>query len=485
MFDAIAEAAPDTFALLVHPLSQCTPEQLVDRIAACERMSAAVQAEQLRSIHALAVARTAADVESGVGPRLTGRTVPAEVAAARGVAPSTARYQIQLAVDVVEDHPRFFGLLQRGRVSLAAVRKVTEGTVVLERRWRREVDANLAAELEQRQLTPAELAEAAERQVIGVDPAAATRRCEVERADRRISLLDKHDGTAAVWTKLKAEEAVACVDTVEQEARAMRTAGDIRPLDQLQADIFVHRLTHPRAPALPLQLDGGAADLGLVSRPRRRPWVTRRVEVQVVMSAATFMGVDDAPATLRGYGAIPSELARRIADDPDADPVLRRLICDPLDGRLLAMDADTRCYQGSLRRFVIWRDQRSRFPGSSAPICEVDHLREHRRGGPTSADNGHGLDKGSHVIRDHPGVSAQALPLLTAAQLHKLRANAPTIRWRLPTGHCYDSHPRPALGHGSTFAIPPQVSVRSKLRDIQLTLRLNRLRRLAETKRRM
>jgi len=370
-------------------------------------------------------------------------------------------------------------------VSLAGVRKVTDRTVMLERRWRREVDANLAAELEQRQLTPGELAEAADRQVIGVDPAAATRRCEVERADRRISLLDKHDGTAAVWTKLKAEEAVACVDTVEQEARAMRTAGDIRPLDQLQADIFVHRLTHPRAPALPLQLDGGAADLGLVSRPRRRPWVTRRVEVQVVMSAATFMGVDDAPATLHGYGAIPSELARRIADDPDADPVLRRLICDPLEGRLLAMDADTRCYQGSLRRFVIWRDQRSRFPGSSAPICEVDHLREHRRGGPTSADNGHGLDKGSHVIRDHPGVSAQALPLLTAAQLHKLRANAPTIRWRLPTGHCYDSHPRPALGHGSTFAIPPQVSVRSKLRDIQLTLRLNRLRRLAETKRRM
>ena len=203
------------------------------------------------------------------------------------------------------------------------------------------------------------------------------------------------------------------------------------------------------------------------------------------MSAATFMGVYDAPATLRGYGAIPAELARRIADDPDTDPVIRRLICDPLDGRLLAMDAATRCFEGSLRRFVLWRDQRSRFPYSSAPIREVDHLVEYRRGGRTSAGNGHGLDKGSHVTRDHPGITVRALPVLTDEQLHRLRENAPTVRWQMPTGHCYDSSPPPALGHGNTFAIPPQVSVRSSLRELQAQIRLNRIRRRLDRKRRM
>ena len=489
MFDAITEARPHAFALLMRPLSQCTPQQLVERVAACELVSAAAQAEQLRTIHALAGARAAADAEAGIGPRLAGRTVAAEVAAARGVAPSTARYQVQLAADIIQDHPQLFHLMQQGRVSPAAVRKVTECTAVLQPRWRQEVDANLAAELANRQLTPAELAEAAERQVIGVDPAAALVRCEQERADRRIGLIDKRDGSAAVWTKLKAEEAVSCVDTVDQEARAMRRAGDARSLNQLRCDIFVHRLTSPRAPGLPLQLSETGPSQALATRRTRqrrgRAWLTRRVEIQVVIGASTFMGLDDAPATLRGYGAIPAELARTLADDPAADPVLRRLICDPLDGRLLSMNAQTRCYEGSLRKFVVWRDHRSRFPGSSANIADIDHVLEYARGGRTTAGNGHGLDRGSHVVREHPGVSVQALPVLTGEQLEQLRANAPTIRWQMPTGHCYDSAPPPALGHGSTFAGPPQASVRSTLRDVQAQLRLNRLRRLMEQKRRM
>lgn len=491
MFDVLERVQPELFGVLCKPLGECGPGDLVDRIAATERLVAAAQAEQLRSVHALNVARTAADAAAGVGPRLAGRTVPAEVACARGVATSTARHQVALAGDAVVDHRQLFRLLQLGRISLSGLRKVVEQTAVLEPRLRAEVDANLAAELADRPLTPAQLADAAARQVIGMDPEAALRRCQVERADRRISLLDKHDGTAAVWAKLRAEEAVAVIDTVEAEAGAMRHAGDTRALGELVCDIVVHRLTSPHAPGLPLRLDPDPGDLASprsrASRRRRRgrSWCTRRVELQVVVSAATFLGGDDAPATLRGYGAIPAELARRIVEDPCVDQVLRRLLCDPLDGRLLGMDALTRCFQGDLRRFLIWRDQTSRFPGSVTAIRDLDHLREHHRGGPTTAGNGQGLDKGTHIIRDHPGVAVRALPVLTAAQLHQLRTNAPTIRWRMPTGHCYDSHPPPALGHGSGFTAPPQQdTVRAKLRDLQAQLRLNRLRRLNDKRRR-
>jgi len=459
MFDLL-ELEPELAAGLALPREKCNPQQLIDRIAFAERLGTAVQALQLRDMEAFAAARTASDVAAGLGPRLAGCTIASEVACARGVAPGTARRHVELAQMAVADHPQLLDLLDVGRVSLAGLRAVTEETLVLGSEQRRDVDADLAALVAEQRRAPATLREAAARQVIGVDPTAAIERCERERADRRVGLIDKHHGTAAVWTKLKAEEAVVCLDALDAEARAMRAAGDERSLAQLQADVFVHRLTSPRAPALPLQLALSEPQPSVLAsraarrraRRRRSSFSTRRVEVQVVFAASTLMGVDDAPAMLRGYGAIPAELGRQIADDPAADPVLRRLVCDPVDGRLLAMDAGTRCYEGSLRKFVIWRDQHSRFPFSSTRIADVDHVKEFAAGGPTTAGNGHGLDKRSHVTRDHRGVSVRALPVST---LDDLRANAPTIRWTMPTAHSYDSRPPPALGWGSAFSRPP------------------------------
>jgi hypothetical protein len=461
MFDGALEA--ETAAAFGLSRQACTPAQLVRRIGGYERLIAAAQAEQLRDIAALADAQTNADVAAGLGPRLAGRTVAAEVACARGVTPATGRHHVELATAAVTDHPRLLDCLAAGRVSLAALRRVAEETVVLDSHQRREVDANLAADAFARRLTPTLLRRAAAAQVIGADPTAAMKRCARERADRRVSVLDKHHGTAAIWAKLRAEEAVAVHDVLDGEARSMRTAGDARTLADLMCDVLVHRVTSPNAPTLPLELPSTDSDdrqgpprsrapRRRAGRARRRA-TTRRVEIQVVMAASTLIGVDDAPALLRGYGAIPAELAQHIADHPDSDPVLRRLVCDPVDGRLLAADAGTRCYEGPLRRFELCRDQHSRFPFSSTPIADVDHIREHADGGPTTAGNGQGLDKGSHILREHPGVTVTALPTTT---LDELRANAPTIRWTLPSGHSYDSHPPPALGWGTTFTEPPK-----------------------------
>ncbi len=446
-----------------------TPRQLIDRIAGIERGMEAAQAEQLRCVAAFAAAQLAADVAAGIEPRLAGRSVAVEVACARGVAPSTGRFQVELAQQAAADHPRMLGLLASGRVSLAGLRTVVEETAVLDSAQRREVDHNLAGELEVQRLTPGQLRDAAGRQVIGADPTAAMKRCARERKDRRISVLDKHDGTAAMWAKLPAEQALAVHEMLDAEGRAMRAAGDERSLTELMCDVFVHRLTSPRAPALPLKLetcgdvDGPAGSprsraLRRRLKHRRTAYTTRRVEVQVVFAASTLLGVDDAPATLRGYGAIPAELARRIAADPDAEPVLRRLLCDPIDGRLLAMDAQTRCFEGVHRKFGIWRDQHSRFPYSSTRIADLDHVRKYASGGSTTAGNGQGLDKGSHVLRDHPGVAVTAMPTTTlpTTTLPVLRANAPNIRWTLPTGHTYDSRPPPAMGWGGYFCVPPK-----------------------------
>lgn len=136
------------------------------------------------------------------------------------------------------------------------------------------------------------------------------------------------------------------------------------------------------------------------------------------------------------------------------------------------MDPHTRCFTGSLRRFCLWRDQTSRFPGSTAPIRDVDHIVEYARGGPTTAGNGHGLDKSNHVIRDHPEVAVRALTMA------ELRANAPTMRWTLPTGHSYDSDPPPALGYGSEYPLTSSAPVLpiARLRARAQDNRLDRLR---------
>ena len=176
-----------------------------------------------------------------------------------------------------------------------------------------------------------------------------------------------------------------------------------------------------------------------------------RVEVQVVLGAGALLGLDDEPGLLRGYGAVPAWVVRDLvgsADRSGAATTLRALFCDPVDGRLVAMDAKTRRFAGGLRQFALYRDQQCRLSGGR--IVDVDHIDEHNLGGPTVAGNGQGLGKGAHVVKDHPGVGVAALPTQPVGDgLDHLRAHAPDVEWTLPTGHRHRSTPPPALGPGS------------------------------------
>ncbi|MBA2530853.1 MAG: hypothetical protein H0V23_01940 [Nocardioidaceae bacterium] len=120
--------------------------------------------------------------------------------------------------------------------------------------------------------------------------------------------------------------------------------------------------------------------------------------------------------------------------------------CSPT--RLLAMESSARCFEGGLRQFDLYRDQRCRLSGGR--IRAIDHVKEVQDGGPTSAGNGQGLAKNPHVVKDHPGVTVNVDtgPLL-GDDLDTLRENAPNVTWTMPTGHSYQMAPPPALGEGS------------------------------------
>jgi len=97
------------------------------------------------------------------------------------------------------------------------------------------------------------------------------------------------------------------------------------------------------------------------------------VEVHLVMSSASLLEADAAPAQLQGYGPVPGPLARSWIRDPDAEVWLRRLFTGPATGRLVAMESERRCFTGLLRRFVMLRDQVCRTPWCDAPARHVDH----------------------------------------------------------------------------------------------------------------
>ena len=152
------------------------------------------------------------------------------------------------------------------------------------------------------------------------------------------------------------------------------------------------------------------------------------LEVGVVIAATSLLGADQQPAKLVGHrggdhDVLPAGLARQLADSDTA--WARRLVCDPIDGRLLSMDPTRRRFDGALRKFIIYRDGTSRRPHSSTPIYDIDHIHRYADGGPTVAANAQGLGKTDHILRDLPGWTVEAR--------HGDAGDA--VGWTTPTGH--------------------------------------------------
>ncbi|MBA2507174.1 MAG: hypothetical protein H0V32_00305 [Nocardioidaceae bacterium] len=509
VFDALAEATGCDRLALAGVVGEppesgvLTAARLVERIGALERLANAAQAAQARDLAAFGSARLADDQRESVPDHLQGRSAAVEVGAAVRVATMTACGRLAGASRAVRDHGELLVLVGTGAVSMAGLRKVTAATEVLEPAQRRQVAAELAHDACRSALTAGQLEKAALRRVLAADPLAAAKRAAAARQrERRVQLSDPADGTAGVYATLRAEEALAAFGALDRTARGMRRDGDARSIDTLLADLFIERITGtamvrtdqpstrpatwrsvggwepwrwstpPPSPpvgddpdaddpawdrwptSVPISANCDSPDTGHAGQiGQPSPWrLPVAAEVQVVISASTLLGLDDEPGMLRGYGAIPSEVLHDILNNSDstgAPARLRGLFCDPADGRLVAMDSTARCFTGGLRFFALWRDQDCRLSGGR--IADIDHIDDHRHGGPTAAANGQGLGKGVHIVKDHPAITVRALPLTLDAgdTLNRLRAHAPDIEWTMPTGHTHTRPPPPALGHGS------------------------------------
>lgn len=257
-----------------------------------------------------------------------------------------------------------------------------------------------------------------ERALLAVCPEETGRRHDEAWAKRRVDHPKRLPrGMAGIWAVVSAEDAAQIDGVLEATARAARSAGDPRNLDQLRADTFVAVATSGVVPGgLPvvagaptgaacdgideLAGDGPFSDLDRAVAQaaadevvgRRSPPVPRvrvpRIQINVTVALSTLLGLDSDPAQLDGYGPLSAEQARALAHGG----VWRRLVTDPLSGAVLDVGRARYRPPADLANHVRARDGRCAEPGCATPSerCDLDHTEEFFADGAlgeTSADN--------------------------------------------------------------------------------------------------
>jgi hypothetical protein len=213
--------------------------ELVDVLTAWRRQASWAQAGELAAVAELARRRES-------GSSRDAEFASAEVGLALAISPRSADAHLDLAQAVADRLRLTRAALAAGRIDLVKVRVIAQGT--------RSVDEETARAVEERvlpgagEVTPGRLRARVERAVIALDPSGAERRRKAAETDRRVECYDTGNGTAVFGgVHLPAGPAIAADNRLHAIAKALKTDGDSRTLDQLSADVFLALLlgTHP------------------------------------------------------------------------------------------------------------------------------------------------------------------------------------------------------------------------------------------------
>ncbi len=328
-----------------------------------------------------------------------------EVAFALSVVDGHAGAMVAAAEALTTRLPRTLGLMDQGKLSGSGAMKVAAATAWLSDENALAADALLEDRLPGKNSD--QIRKAAGHAALSVDRDGAARRVERHREGRRLTVRQGETGVASIEVEDgPVEKVTAAYVRIDREARALKTGGETRTLDQLRADV-----------ALDLLLGGQGGK-------------SERAEVFLYMDLFTYLGVKDDPAELAGHGHLPATLAREIATG--AGTVLRRIITDPLSGQVLDLGRDRYRPTAGLDEFVRVRDRECRRPGCHRPAqaCDLDHAVPWEFGGHTDADELIDLCRRDHRLKDEP------------EWVYRLAADG-TLTITTPTGQSYDSTPPP------------------------------------------
>jgi Domain of unknown function (DUF222) len=174
---------------------------------------------------------------------LTRRVLPDEfsadeVRAALVLTRRAAHSQFWLAYDLVTRLPQVHAAMDAGVLDEPRARVFSEWTIELSSAQARAVCAELVPRAPK--LTTGQLVEQIKKLAIAVDPDWARRRYEHALADRKVVGYRNADGSANLsGCNLPLDRVAAASGHIDALAKALKRAGDRRPVDHIRADLFL------------------------------------------------------------------------------------------------------------------------------------------------------------------------------------------------------------------------------------------------------
>jgi hypothetical protein len=395
----------------------------IDQLDLLERLKSAAEAAQARVIVAFERSQIERQRAAGVRRDCQGRGIGDQVAMACRQPTSQGPRRLGFAKAVVAEMPHTHALLTEGAITPWVATILVRETACLTREDRATADERLCAttvaesgEIEPPRvlgLSPRRAENAARKLAAELDAEAVVRRNAQAECDRRVTVRPAPDTMSYVTGLLPVAQGVAVFASLRAGAHASRAAGDQRSVSQLMADLLVERVT-------------GQATAGAVP-----------VEISLVMTPDSLLGLSEEPAVLRDGTPVPAHTARELAGRPDAPTWVRRVFADPITGVATSTDPRRRKFSAAEQRDIDMRDRTCRWPGCESPIRHHDHVVRHVDGGPTQVANGQGLCEGHNLAKEMPDWRSRVLDP---------RPGRHVIEVTTPTGHRYRSSPPSALG---------------------------------------
>ena len=350
-------------------LNRLKDDQIVRIIRDTAAEIARLEALQLRAVADLDHRRRQAD------------SVASEIALALSLTENRASVLVSAANAITTRLPRMLSLMDHGELDLYRAMKVTEATGWLSDEHAGIVDVILAGRLYGKNAN--QVRKAATYAALKTDPHGGSQRTGQRGKERRIRLHHNAAGVSHLSvSNAPTEKATAAYMRIDKVARDLKAKGEARTLDQIRADVAVDLL---------LSGNGGEAE---------------RAEVFLYLDLATYLGLNEDPAELAGHGSIPAAIARQIVNGPDT--TVRRIITDPLDGKVLDLGKKHYQLSADAEEFIRVRDRECRQPGCARPAqnCRIETT-------PSAKDLEDGDDLVSYCSR------------------HRLLKNRPTWRYEV------------------------------------------------------
>ena len=407
-------------------------------------------------------ARLAVDIaradEARDGGDMATRAVASEFGAALRMSDRTIERRMAEADLVVTLFPRLWQAQGAGTLSAAHVRAIVDAALHLGDDADRDAYAREMIEVARTE-SPNRVARRARRIAERYQRRTIDERHRDARARRAVWVKDRTDGMAELgllgpavlvhgaFARLT-DMAKSLTDEGEDHAAAVVPHGAAVHEDAEAADSSSGAASGGSAPDARTLAETRcdlALDLLLSGTPVGHDSPTRmlstiRGSVSVTVPVLTLLGATQTPAEVAGRAPIDIATAEHLAGTA---PGWDRILTHPVTGALLAVDR----YRPSaeMKRHLLGRDQRCRFPtcGQPARDCDLDHTYDHALGGETGVDNLATLCRRHHSLKHH-------------TPWHVEHVGASVLAWTSPAGRTYlDAPPPPNTVIAREPAPPP------------------------------